>query len=71
MPSDLKGTYKKEHTEQIVRDVAIALKLAANYKMEVEVMFTAMVFLKENPKATIHDALKAGLTDWDLEWDKF
>ncbi len=71
MPSDLKGTYILEFTETVIDDVNKALKLAGKYQMETEVFATAMIFLKETPKATIHDALKVGLIDWDLEWNKF
>lgn len=71
MASSLKGTYTAEDSTMILQDVYSAFRLASQYDMEPGVFYTALIFLKENPVATIHDALKAGLTDWDLEWDKF
>ena len=71
MASSLKGIYKKESTAAVMSKVHRALKLAGTYQMQIEVVATAMIFLKENPDAFIYDALKAGLTDWDLEWDRF
>ena len=71
MASSLHGTYTAETTDQVIHDVSKAVQLASNFGMEIEVLHTALLFLKENPNATIHDALKAGLMDWDLEWTKF
>jgi hypothetical protein len=47
-------------------NVSTALKIAGKYDMEVEVIATAMIFLKENPDASIETALNAGLGDWDV-----
>jgi len=65
MASNIKGT-TNESLLETMDNVSTALKIAGKYDMEVEVIATAMIFLKENPDASIETALNAGLGDWDV-----
>lgn len=64
MPTSLSGKY---HESAALHVVEAALKAAEKHHLETEVLYTAFVYLKENPEASIEDALHAGLTDWDIE----
>jgi len=46
--------------------VLSALNYAKTYELETEVITEALVYLKENPDASIIDALDFGLHSWDL-----
>jgi hypothetical protein len=65
MASNIKGTTNESLLETMA-NVSTALNVAGKYDMEVEVIATAMIFLKENPDASIETALNAGLGDWDV-----
>jgi hypothetical protein len=65
MASSIKGT-TNESLLETMDNVSAALKIAGKYDMDVEVIATAMIFLKENPDASIETALNAGLGDWDV-----
>ena len=60
------ATSTKGNITETMDDVAQALKFAGEYGLETEVVATAMLFLKENPEATINEALHVGLSDWDI-----
>jgi hypothetical protein len=53
-----------ESLEKAMDDVALVLNAISNKPIEVEVFASAFVFLKENPDATILDALFNGYTEW-------
>jgi len=65
MPSSLNGT-SGETLTNVMDHVAGALNLAKPHGLECEVIAVAMLFLKENPEATVEQALEAGLGDWDI-----
>ena len=65
MPSSLNGT-SGETLTNVMDNVAGALNYAKPHGLECEVIAVAMIFLKENPKASIEEALVAGLGDWDI-----
>ena len=39
---------------------------ASRYNLEIEVILWSLYYMKKNPKATIEEALSAGLQEWDL-----
>lgn len=43
-----------------------ALDYAKEKNLEVEVIYSAFKFLKNNPNKNIDEALEFGLIDWDL-----
>lgn len=61
MPTSTKGNITKT-----MDAVANTLKFAGEYHLEVEVIASAMLYLKENPEVSINEALNAGLGDWDV-----
>jgi hypothetical protein len=67
MPSSIKGT-----TDESLQDVVSAVgrvlvdEDVLHYGLEAEVLGTALLYLKENPNATIGEALAAGFYEWDL-----
>ena len=65
MASSVKGI-SDERLEIAVTNVATTLKFAEKHGLEAEVIGTAMVYLKENPDATISEALRVALSDWDV-----
>ena len=65
MASSIKGT-TSENFSNTIADVAIAVTNAERYGLIVEVMTTSLLYLKENPNATIETALNVGLGDWDV-----
>ena len=66
MASSVKGT-SGESLEDTINYVKIALSAAEKYHLEIEVIATAMIFLKENPKLSIITALAVGMADWDID----
>ena len=65
MASSIKGT-SGESLDHVINYVNDVLVVAGKYDLEVEVIATAMIYLKENPEASISDALSTGLSDWDV-----
>lgn len=65
MASSIRGT-SGEDLAEIVDKVMFVLCKASHYDLEAEVVATAMVYLKENPDASIETALSVGLSDWDI-----
>lgn len=65
MASSLKST-TKESLSETSENVMYCLQAASKYGLEVEVIATAMVYIKENPDKSIEDALNVGLSDWDI-----
>lgn len=67
MASSIKGT-SGEDLSKVVQMIANVLldDDVRHFGLAPEVIATAMVFLKENPSATIQEALTVGFTDWDL-----
>jgi hypothetical protein len=53
-----------ENTITVLNVVHDALKIASDYNLEAEVMAYAMIFLKDNPKITISEAIQCGLNEW-------
>ena len=49
---------------EILDDVRIAIDIAMEHGLEVEVMAYAMMALKQKPTLTIDEALKIGLNEW-------
>ena len=60
------ATSTKGNITETMDDVAQTMKFASEHGLETEVIATAMLFLKENPEATINEALHVGLNDWDV-----
>ena len=67
MPRSLRGT-TNESLEDAVRAVGRVLvdEDVLHYGLEAEVLGTALLYLKENPDATIDEALSAGFVEWDV-----
>lgn len=67
MPRSLKGT-SNEDLATVINDVVEVLKDedVVHFGMQAEVLGTALIYLKENPDATIKEALGAGFIEWDL-----
>jgi hypothetical protein len=65
MASSIKGT-TEEKLGETVKNVGNVLILAEEFGLQGEVIATAMIYLKENPGATIEEALQVGLQDWDI-----
>ena len=65
MASSIKGT-SGESLINVGRNVDDTLKSARRYGLEVEVISTALIFLKENPTMQIEYALHVALQDWDV-----
>lgn len=65
MPNSLNGKSKNTLTE-VMDMVANALTLSGKYGLQTEVIAVALIFMEENPNATIQEALNAGLGDWDI-----
>lgn len=42
------------------------LKTVKKYKLEVEVIYFALLRMKENPSLSIEDAFEAGCDEWDV-----
>lgn len=67
MPSTIRGTSGESLVDavsavgRVLRDVDVL-----HYGMEAEVLGTALLFLKENPDATIASAIAVGFIEWDL-----
>lgn len=57
---------KKEDMKGVMDDINKTIKLASEYGLETEVIASTMFFLQEKNGASISDALKAGLNDWDI-----
>ena len=47
-----------------IRDISSALEEAQNYGLLTEVVWSAMHYMKENPEATLSDAISYGLLEW-------
>ena len=47
-----------------IRNISKALKTAEDYGLLTEVVWSAMHYLKQNPKATLLDAISYGLLEW-------
>lgn len=67
MPRSLKGT-SNEDLAEVLNDVASVLQDedVVHFGLQAEVLGTALIYLKENPDATIKEALHAGFIEWDL-----
>lgn len=65
MASSIKGI-SGEFLSETMDNVKMALAIAGERKLEIEVIATAMIYLKENPEASINEALEVGLSDWDV-----
>jgi len=44
--------------------IASALISAGETNSQIEVMYTAMLYLKQNPNSTIQEAVNIGLEEW-------
>jgi hypothetical protein len=51
-------------TSDEIRSITTALESADNYGLLTEVVWSAMHYMKENPKATLCDAISYGLLEW-------
>jgi hypothetical protein len=47
-----------------IRNISTALEAADEYGLLTEVVWSAMHYMKENPKATLCDAISYGLLEW-------
>jgi len=67
MPSAINGT-SGESLADAVSAVGRVLSDddVVNYGMEAEVLGTALIYMKENPNATVAEAIAAGFIEWDL-----
>ena len=67
MPSAINGT-SGESLADAVSAVGRVLSDddVVNYGMEAEVLGTALIYMKENPSATVEEAISAGFIEWDL-----
>ena len=67
MPSAINGT-SGGSLEDAVRLVGKVLvdEDVVHYGMEAEVLGTALIYMKENPNATVEEAITAGFIEWDL-----
>lgn len=63
MASSLRRGAKLQETIELVYET---ITQASHSKLECEAIATALIFLKQNPNATIEEALQVGLNDWDL-----
>ena len=50
----------------VMDDVDLALAAAKKYGLELEVMASAFIALKEDPNLSIVEALGVGLREWDV-----
>ena len=55
--------YEQEIDHNLV-DVSDCLVGAIDYKLETEVVYTALKYMKENPDSTISDAINYGYNEW-------
>jgi hypothetical protein len=67
MPSSIRGT-SGESLADAVQSVSRVLSDddVVNYGMEAEVLGAALIYMKENPNATVDEAIAAGFIEWDL-----
>lgn len=67
MPSSIRGT-SGESLADAVSAVGRVLvdEDVLHYGMEAEVLGTALIYMKENPDATVTEAIAAGFIEWDL-----
>ena len=65
MASSIKGT-SGESLVDVVEKVKGIFDITEESGLIIEVMATALIFLKENPTMTIEYALHVGLQDWDV-----
>ena len=63
MASSINGTSKESLADTVENVYQTVVKAG---QLEIEVIATAMIYLKENPEASIEDALNVGLNDWDV-----
>jgi hypothetical protein len=47
-----------------IRSISNALKNADEYGISTEVVWSALHYMKENPQATLCDAISYGLLEW-------
>ena len=47
-----------------IRNISKALETAKDYGLLTEVVWSAMNYMKQNPKATLCDAMSYGLLEW-------
>lgn len=67
MPSAINGTSGEslENAIRLVNKVMVDEDVL-HYGMEAEVLGTALIYMKENPNATVKEAIAAGFIEWDL-----
>lgn len=65
MASSISGV--PEDTQDVMHLVNQTLKAAMSHGLEDEVFATAFIYLKNNPKTSIQEALDVGLGDWDID----
>lgn len=58
---------RKADLPDMVEYVYESLERAAKYRMQPEVIASAMVYLKSNPSATIEECFDAAFQEWDLQ----
>lgn len=63
MASSINGTHS---TVDVMKLITGVLQATDQYGLQVEVLATAFIYLKENPEASIEEALNVGLGDWDV-----
>jgi hypothetical protein len=47
-----------------IKNISIALETAEDHGLLTEVVWSAMHYMKKNPKATLCDAMSNGLLEW-------
>jgi hypothetical protein len=65
MASSIKGTTEESLTD-VVDNVKDVFKFCEESGLTIEVIATALIILKENPKYQIEYALHAAMQDWDI-----
>jgi hypothetical protein len=63
MASSLNGSHS---LKDVIDQVYNTVRDAKDFNLEYEVLATAFIYLKENPDATIQEALNVGRNDWDV-----
>lgn len=56
----------EDSSEQDLQSVQEALMDAAAHDLEAEVVLSALKYIRENPTASIEDAMQHGLKEWDI-----
>lgn len=60
------GNMRKGDLTDMIEVVYESMERATKYKMQVEVVASAMIHLKQNPSATIEECFEAAFNEWDV-----